>query len=194
MLQAVVRGHLVRKHAVGSLRCVQAIIKMQILVRARRTCYSAVEFIDEEKPHVKPGKDNHTKKVHVSSQIDCRILSTLFCRAIKLGTGFHYHNGIMVNIFLLFIKKKMKSRLLVYDYRLHFLNVILLSLDSNSFLLRLGCFSSLLKLILYVSIYIKKCKLNSTISLHNKFKCVSLNCFPGRKKIRSQTRCSVHIH
>ncbi|KAK9270900.1 hypothetical protein L1049_026486 [Liquidambar formosana] len=35
-LQAAVRGHLVRRHAVGTLRCVQAIIKMQALVRARR--------------------------------------------------------------------------------------------------------------------------------------------------------------
>lgn len=34
-LQAVVRGHIVRRHAVGTLRCVQAIIKMQALVRAR---------------------------------------------------------------------------------------------------------------------------------------------------------------
>ncbi|KAK1360588.1 IQ domain-containing protein/DUF4005 domain-containing protein [Heracleum sosnowskyi] len=62
MLQAAVRGHLVRRHAVGSLRCVQAIIKMQIFVRARRTRYSDVEFIDEEKQHVKPGKDNRTQK------------------------------------------------------------------------------------------------------------------------------------
>ncbi|KAL8257957.1 hypothetical protein R6Q59_029998 [Mikania micrantha] len=35
-LQAAVRGHLVRNHAVGTLRCVQAIVKMQALVRARR--------------------------------------------------------------------------------------------------------------------------------------------------------------
>ncbi|XP_031495227.1 protein IQ-DOMAIN 32-like [Nymphaea colorata] len=35
-LQAAVRGHLVRRQAVGTLRCVQAIIKMQALVRARR--------------------------------------------------------------------------------------------------------------------------------------------------------------
>ncbi|GER26587.1 IQ domain-containing protein [Striga asiatica] len=34
-LQAAVRGHLVRRHAVGTLRCVQAIIKMQAVVRAR---------------------------------------------------------------------------------------------------------------------------------------------------------------
>ncbi|KAL6493052.1 hypothetical protein OROGR_032811 [Orobanche gracilis] len=35
-LQAAVRGHIVRRHAVGTLRCVQSIIKMQALVRARR--------------------------------------------------------------------------------------------------------------------------------------------------------------
>ncbi|XP_022758193.1 protein IQ-DOMAIN 32-like isoform X2 [Durio zibethinus] len=33
-LQAAVRGHLVRRHAVGTLRCIQAIVKMQVLVRA----------------------------------------------------------------------------------------------------------------------------------------------------------------
>ncbi|GFP95191.1 protein iq-domain 32 [Phtheirospermum japonicum] len=35
-LQAAVRGHIVRRHAVGTLRCVQSIIKMQALVRARQ--------------------------------------------------------------------------------------------------------------------------------------------------------------
>lgn len=34
-LQAAFKGHLVRKHAVGTLRCVQAIVKIQALVRAR---------------------------------------------------------------------------------------------------------------------------------------------------------------
>ncbi|KAJ4916221.1 Protein IQ-DOMAIN 32 [Raphanus sativus] len=36
-LQAAVRGHLVRNQAMGSLRCVQAIVKMQTLVRARHS-------------------------------------------------------------------------------------------------------------------------------------------------------------
>ncbi|XAR64174.1 hypothetical protein NMG60_11024418 [Bertholletia excelsa] len=35
-LQAAVRGHLVRRQAVGTLRCIQAIVKMQALVRARQ--------------------------------------------------------------------------------------------------------------------------------------------------------------
>ena len=34
-LQAAVRGHLVRNHAAGTLRCVKAIIKMQALIRVR---------------------------------------------------------------------------------------------------------------------------------------------------------------
>ncbi|XP_048612669.1 protein IQ-DOMAIN 32 isoform X4 [Brassica napus] len=36
-LQAAFRGHLVRNQAMGSLRCVQAIVKMQTLVRARHS-------------------------------------------------------------------------------------------------------------------------------------------------------------
>lgn len=31
------RGHLVRQHAIGTLRCIQAIVRMQALVRARQT-------------------------------------------------------------------------------------------------------------------------------------------------------------
>ncbi|CAJ1973234.1 unnamed protein product [Sphenostylis stenocarpa] len=42
-LQAAIRGYLVRLHAVGTLRCVQAIIKMQVLVRARRTQQSHLQ-------------------------------------------------------------------------------------------------------------------------------------------------------
>jgi len=40
-LQAVVRGHIVRCHAAGTLRCIQAIVKMQALVRARCSNASA---------------------------------------------------------------------------------------------------------------------------------------------------------
>ncbi|KAG6530301.1 hypothetical protein ZIOFF_012528 [Zingiber officinale] len=36
-LQAIVRGYLVRRQAIGTLQCIQAIIRMQALVRARHT-------------------------------------------------------------------------------------------------------------------------------------------------------------
>lgn len=41
-LQALVRGHLVRRQAVATLRCMQAIVKFQALVRGRRVRISDV--------------------------------------------------------------------------------------------------------------------------------------------------------
>ncbi|KAL6295607.1 hypothetical protein ACE6H2_003749 [Prunus campanulata] len=54
-LQAAVRGHLVRRHAVGTLRCVQALVKMQAFVRARhaRQLHRGGEH----------EKDNHNSKI-----------------------------------------------------------------------------------------------------------------------------------
>lgn len=56
-LQAAIRGHLVRKQAVGTLRCVQAIVKMQILVRARRARLAL-----QEKSDGIHGIDNYASK------------------------------------------------------------------------------------------------------------------------------------
>lgn len=46
-LQAAVRGHLVRNHAKATLRCVQAIVKMQALVRARRA-KQLTSYVDDK--------------------------------------------------------------------------------------------------------------------------------------------------
>ncbi|KAL5778168.1 hypothetical protein ACOSP7_011094 [Xanthoceras sorbifolium] len=61
-LQAAVRGHLVRRHAVGTLRCVQAIIKMQALVRARYCRLSPNGSFTENKVDGKDVKDDHSSK------------------------------------------------------------------------------------------------------------------------------------
>ncbi|KAK3019810.1 hypothetical protein RJ639_004803, partial [Escallonia herrerae] len=61
-LQAAVRGHLVRRHAVGTLRCVQAIVKIQALVRARRARLSGEGSIIGEKLDEKHRKDNHSSE------------------------------------------------------------------------------------------------------------------------------------
>ncbi|XP_042036388.1 protein IQ-DOMAIN 32-like [Salvia splendens] len=50
-LQAVFRGHIVRNHAVGTLRCVQAIIKMQALVRARQSRLQNKKEAKANQPH-----------------------------------------------------------------------------------------------------------------------------------------------
>ncbi|KAI5596791.1 hypothetical protein POPTR_002G025200v4 [Populus trichocarpa] len=55
-LQAAVRGYLVRQHAIGTLRCVQAIVKMQALVRARRARLSPKSSYVENEVGGKHGK------------------------------------------------------------------------------------------------------------------------------------------
>ncbi|XXG74934.1 hypothetical protein AAC387_Pa07g3543 [Persea americana] len=57
-LQAVVRGHLVRRQAVGTLRCAQAIVKMQALVRARRAHLSLEGSRIQEKLDKQPKIDH----------------------------------------------------------------------------------------------------------------------------------------
>ncbi|GMP44782.1 hypothetical protein CsSME_00013563 [Camellia sinensis var. sinensis] len=59
-LQAAVRGHLVRRQAVGTLHCLQAIVKMQTLVRARQARDSSDGKLDGN--HV---KDDHNSKLLV---------------------------------------------------------------------------------------------------------------------------------
>jgi hypothetical protein len=61
-LQAAVRRHLVRSHAVGTLRCVQAIVKMQALVRARRSRLTLEGSYPESKLGGKLEKDNDSSK------------------------------------------------------------------------------------------------------------------------------------
>ncbi|XP_010061027.2 protein IQ-DOMAIN 32 [Eucalyptus grandis] len=56
-LQSAVRGHLVRSHAVGTLRCVQAIVKMQALVRARRARQLTEGMFVEKNADVKQKRD-----------------------------------------------------------------------------------------------------------------------------------------
>ncbi|XP_058098787.1 protein IQ-DOMAIN 32 isoform X2 [Magnolia sinica] len=61
-LQAAVRGLLVRRQAVGTLRCVQAIAKMQALVRARRVRLSIEGLAIQDKPDGKLETDDQRVK------------------------------------------------------------------------------------------------------------------------------------
>ncbi|KDP36953.1 hypothetical protein JCGZ_08244 [Jatropha curcas] len=93
-LQAVVRGHLVRQHAVGTLRCVQAIIKMQALVRARRARLLQEGSSTEKKidgKHEKAisktlGKENSVKKPDVTYTSIEKLLSNGFARQLMEST------------------------------------------------------------------------------------------------------------
>ncbi|KAL6511834.1 hypothetical protein OROGR_021431 [Orobanche gracilis] len=93
-LQAAVRGHIVRRHAVGTLRCVQSIIKMQALVRARRAGRLDAGSGDSAKQKESHGKvnndstlsgkkeDDHTYK-YVSIE---KLLSNAFARQLMEST------------------------------------------------------------------------------------------------------------
>ncbi|GER57047.1 IQ domain-containing protein [Striga asiatica] len=79
-LQAAVRGHIVRRHAVGTLRCVQAIIKMQALVRARHA-----GRLDNNDPTILGKKEDHpnTRYTYVSIE---KLLSNAFARQLMEST------------------------------------------------------------------------------------------------------------
>lgn len=65
-MQAAIRGHLVRCHAVGTLRCVQAIVKMQALIRARHANRLVEGSDDFEKQKNYRAQDIHSQTVVVT--------------------------------------------------------------------------------------------------------------------------------
>ncbi|KAF9618901.1 hypothetical protein IFM89_002896 [Coptis chinensis] len=79
-LQAAFRGHLERRQAVGALRCVQAIVKMQVLVRARRARVSLQGSTTEEKIDVALGKEQSGSKANISCSSTEKLLSNGFAR------------------------------------------------------------------------------------------------------------------
>ncbi|XP_004238337.2 protein IQ-DOMAIN 32 [Solanum lycopersicum] len=82
-LQAAVRGHLVRRQAVGTLRCVQAIVKMQILVRARHTNRIAEGSSIKEKLK---GKENSGTKSEFTYISISKLLSNSFAQQLLEST------------------------------------------------------------------------------------------------------------
>ncbi|KAL3505374.1 hypothetical protein ACH5RR_035215 [Cinchona calisaya] len=93
-LQAAVRGHIVRRHAVGSLRCVQALVKMQMLVRERRARLltkgsGIVNKLDEKNGNDNRGshmgKENRETKPYSYTSIE-KLLSNAFARQLLEST------------------------------------------------------------------------------------------------------------
>ncbi|KAK4778900.1 hypothetical protein SAY86_006428, partial [Trapa natans] len=93
-LQAAVRGHLVRRHAVGTLRCIQAIVKMQGLVRARkaRTYSPADNQVAYERSNEDVPKSNDSDKANAKNKSTVsyvsieKLLSNRFARQLLEST------------------------------------------------------------------------------------------------------------
>ncbi|KAJ4966471.1 hypothetical protein NE237_018320 [Protea cynaroides] len=83
-LQAAVRGHLVRREAVGTLRCVQAIVKVQALVRARRARLVVEESVDERTEQTAKFlvKEDSVTKQNQSYPSKKKLLSNGFARQL----------------------------------------------------------------------------------------------------------------
>lgn len=88
-VQAALRGFLVRRHAVGTLRCAQAIIKMQAIVRARRAHLSRVRSAQDEL-YKEIEKENPDSKIAV-------IL--LVFRPCHIEDRFRYNFGCSLFLF-----------------------------------------------------------------------------------------------
>ncbi|KAI9113306.1 hypothetical protein K1719_015831 [Acacia pycnantha] len=88
-LQAAVRGHLVRRHAAGTLRCVQAIVKLQLLVRARH----AQQLHQDKQGKINGseilGNVNHMSKSSVKSTSVEKLLSNRFAHQLLKSTPKH---------------------------------------------------------------------------------------------------------
>ncbi|KAG6598490.1 Protein IQ-DOMAIN 32, partial [Cucurbita argyrosperma subsp. sororia] len=93
-VQAAVRGFLVRRHAVGTLRCAQAIVKMQAIVRARRARLSpegsAPDELDKKNEKENPGSKIMVKGGRTKSNLRYisieKLLSNNFARQLLEST------------------------------------------------------------------------------------------------------------
>ncbi|GFS46441.1 hypothetical protein Acr_00g0102260 [Actinidia rufa] len=81
-LQSAVRGHLVRNHAAGTLRCVKAIIKMQALIRARRARLLSEGSCTKEKLDWNHEKGNSETKPNVVCTSIEKLLSNKFAHQL----------------------------------------------------------------------------------------------------------------
>ncbi|KAG6783713.1 hypothetical protein POTOM_009380 [Populus tomentosa] len=94
-LQAAVRGYLVRQHAIGTLRCVRAIVKMQALVRARRARLSPESSYVENEVGGKHGKPISKTSVMLLN-LNKNVLTTghclykSFCLRVQIDKWFGY--------------------------------------------------------------------------------------------------------
>ena len=73
-LQALVRGHIVRKQAAITLRCMQALVRVQARVRARRVRVALENQTDEQENNVEEQTDEaYVREIEVSYTPVCNL-------------------------------------------------------------------------------------------------------------------------
>ena len=64
-LQALVRGHIVRKQAAITLRCMQALVRVQARVRARRVRMALENQIEQQNSSPEQTKEAQVREIEV---------------------------------------------------------------------------------------------------------------------------------
>ncbi|XP_057446201.1 protein IQ-DOMAIN 31-like isoform X2 [Lotus japonicus] len=86
-LQALIRGHLVRRQAVATLCCMHGIVKLQALVRGGRVRQSDVGFAIHEKCNLFKTLDGRlVESVGVSTKISKQSANTFVCKLLSSST------------------------------------------------------------------------------------------------------------
>lgn len=67
-LQALVRGHAVRKQAAITLRCMQALVRVQARVRARRVCMALETQASQQKLQQNLANEARVREIEVRTK------------------------------------------------------------------------------------------------------------------------------
>lgn len=86
-LQALVRGHAVRKQAAETLQCMQALVRAQARVRARRVRVSLESQGTQKKPPEQNVREDHVRDIEVRNSISPESRPLIFCN--------HFHRYLL---------------------------------------------------------------------------------------------------